>query len=801
MLSVDIGTTTMTARIGDDRSERRTVRYDGAPFTQSCVCFDGGEAAVGEAATAACAGTPSSFVASPLESILKGELTYGGTARTPAELISPLLALTIDAAGATGDERPDRISCIVPVHTAHLLRAPFAEAAASLELPEPWLVPAPLAAMLHMTGGEELAPGKTAVIIDAGGTSMDVTVIRAQRSGPPTILAHRSDRGMGANRIDGAIIRWLRVALEQTNPALMHAVGAETNRTLLASLHREVRGAKEALARSEETNIAVTTVQGSGSVPFTRGDLERILGRWLDRARSLLADTLAEAHLPADGTIGCALVGGGAGLPSLAAALGTVARITVAEDPLTAAADGALIADDRVLQLIAGMDDTPTPPQARSSSVVGRLSGWGKSVLDAVPPTPFRTGPDNAPSGPNGPGRSPGAPTPVASPASGLPDAGAGPAPRTPMTVPAAFERIRVGSTHVLAEDADGTIWQWGSVTRSPRPTPVPPGPVPGLTGEIATFDAGNGFSVASNVIGRVLAWGANESVQLGVVGARPPGAPPAEPALPEPVTHISCGDSHTLAITAGGQVLSWGTALWGRLGRGGFGALLPQEPGYVAGGLSGIVAVAAGHGHSLALDQEGTLWGWGRDNRQQLRGMSGGPMSAPVKLPFPGRFGAIDAGKGFSIALDWEGSVWTWGRNDHGQLGLGFASPTAAQGKVNLPGPAMVVFAGQSHAGAILDDGGVYLWGANDAGQVGRPDAVGFVVPLPTRIALPDDAARAVEIGGGDSFTVCMDERGRIFTWGSGTLGIDGSGMSQPQFATDRGPRRLVVQPDGPGE
>ncbi|GJP43264.1 hypothetical protein CLOM_g2747 [Closterium sp. NIES-68] len=130
----------------------------------------------------------------------------------------------------------------------------------------------------------------------------------------------------------------------------------------------------------------------------------------------------------------------------------------------------------------------------------------------------------------------------------------------------------------------------------------------------------------------------------------------------------------HTLAVTPGGVVLSWGRD-WdarrrpaGLLGRadGAFWRPAPVE------GLTGegqVVAVATGQYHSVAVMESGRVFTWGLNNRGQLGrptkskeegfrpGLVGGPLSHERIL-------AIVAGRYFTLAISQHGRLFTWGAN-----------------------------------------------------------------------------------------------------------------------------------------
>jgi len=102
---------------------------------------------------------------------------------------------------------------------------------------------------------------------------------------------------------------------------------------------------------------------------------------------------------------------------------------------------------------------------------------------------------------------------------------------------------------------------------------------------------------------------------------------------------------------------------------------------------LEHIVAIAAGEGHSIALDNNGNVYAWGDNQFGQLGNGTNDPCTTPVKVVGPDlnkngihepnegyleNVVAISAGHWHCIAVDVEGTIWTWGKGAGGQLGIG---------------------------------------------------------------------------------------------------------------------------------
>ncbi|MFE3506298.1 RCC1 domain-containing protein [Kitasatospora sp. NPDC059160] len=143
--------------------------------------------------------------------------------------------------------------------------------------------------------------------------------------------------------------------------------------------------------------------------------------------------------------------------------------------------------------------------------------------------------------------------------------------------------------------------------------------------------------------------------------------------------------------------------------------------------------------------------------------------------------------GSGFGLALLANGTVEGWGKNDKGQLGNGATSTTdewAVPGLVAGLGGVDAIAAGGSHALALLKDGTVKAWGLNDKGQLGDGTIVNANIPV-TVAGLEDVKA----IAAGDTFSMALLRDGTVKTWGNndkGQLGI----MPKPAKSTDAPPK-----------
>jgi len=87
----------------------------------------------------------------------------------------------------------------------------------------------------------------------------------------------------------------------------------------------------------------------------------------------------------------------------------------------------------------------------------------------------------------------------------------------------------------------------------------------------------------------------------------------------------------------------------------------------------SNVKIIEAGNEFSFAIKNDSTVWAWGNNTSGQIGdGSSSYEILTPVQVVGLSNIIAISAGGGHSLALKNDGTVWAWGRNEKGQLGDG---------------------------------------------------------------------------------------------------------------------------------
>lgn len=225
---------------------------------------------------------------------------------------------------------------------------------------------------------------------------------------------------------------------------------------------------------------------------------------------------------------------------------------------------------------------------------------------------------------------------------------------------------------------------QLGDGTDFDHSIPMPVDASGALAGKfVIAIAGGDDHSLALTSEGKVYAWGRNDFGQLGDGTTTRSDSPVPVSTLGalagKTVVAIGGGHSHSLALTSEGLIYAWGFNQNGQLGDGTTANSSEPVAVTMSGVLNGktVTAIAAGGDHNIVLVSDGHVYGWGRDDYGQLGDDSTLQSNTPVAVDTTGTFGAktivaISAGHTHSLALSSDGKLFAWGNNSSGQLGDG---------------------------------------------------------------------------------------------------------------------------------
>ena len=149
-------------------------------------------------------------------------------------------------------------------------------------------------------------------------------------------------------------------------------------------------------------------------------------------------------------------------------------------------------------------------------------------------------------------------------------------------------------------------------------------------------------------------------------------------------VRKFACGVRHCLALGSDGTVYSWGYGGDGQLGHGDFQIqTMPAAVKALQG--EGVIDVVCGDKHSLALTSGGDVYSWGDGSLGQLGLGDLRKQHTPSRvMELTGKMIlGISAGAYHSACVADNGSVYAWGAGQSGRLGVG--------DEANLPTPTLV--------------------------------------------------------------------------------------------------------------
>jgi alpha-tubulin suppressor-like RCC1 family protein len=195
--------------------------------------------------------------------------------------------------------------------------------------------------------------------------------------------------------------------------------------------------------------------------------------------------------------------------------------------------------------------------------------------------------------------------------------------------------------------------------------------------------------------------------------------------ALTGNVVAVSAGHNHSLVVKDDGSLWSAGDNVSGQLGRSISGNLNQFQQALSANAQQ----ASAGYAHSLVVKNDGSLWSFGYNLNGQLGDGSFTDRHVPVQL-FSGNVVQASAGDYHSLVVKDDGSLWSFGYNNNGQLGDNSTVDKASPTKM-LSANVTYAVGGALHSLILKADGSLWGVGANSYGQLGDNTITERLLPV----------------------------------------------------------------------
>jgi len=421
-LGIDFGTSyTVAASATDSGVQTVDVEGNGRDRLPSAVFLNGdGELLVGTAAQHQAKFAPERFEPTPKRSLGEGELFLGDRLVPVSELVSAVLARAFrEACQHEGERLPDVVRVTHPADWGDTRKAVLLEACAKAQIPNPQLVPEPVAAAVRIAL-QVTPPERHIAVYDFGGGTFDAAVLLRTEAGFEVAGPPVGRDPLGGEDIDQRIIDHLGELLAEDHPDEWSRLLAPQDvdwRGAAAELRAEVQQAKETLSDSTSCQLWVPGIKRG--VQLTRHELEELIADDINATVDALEAALADAGVTANDLAGLYLVGGSSRIPLVEHTLWNRigVKVSVQDNPKSVVASGA-----------AGWTRTAKRRVDRAGETAAARGGaaaadGGAGGVAAAPPT--SAGPDpprvHAPNGASGAGASSAPPITQEAPTAELP--------------------------------------------------------------------------------------------------------------------------------------------------------------------------------------------------------------------------------------------------------------------------------------------------------------------------------------------------------------------------------------------
>lgn len=307
------------------------------------------------------------------------------------------------------------------------------------------------------------------------------------------------------------------------------------------------------------------------------------------------------------------------------------------------------------------------------------------------------------------------------------------------------WKNIYPGRYHTLTIKSNGTLWSAGdndygqlgdgTFTDKLVQTQV------GTATDWKEVFVGPHSTVALKNNGTIWGFGWNYYYQLGI-GTVIDSNVPVQIGTTSDWKQVSIGDLACAAIKTNGTLWTWGSNYNGILGNGSTAnytnyAATPVQIGTDTNWkIVSLAGNAGGNDYALAIKNDGTLWGWGKNYSGALG--SGGNKYVPTQISIDTDWVDVKVTGGGGVATKSDGSRWAWGFNTYGSYGNGnnISSSISTPAYVGNVADWEKISVGSLHTLAIKNDGTLWAWGYNDYGQLGTSNYVSSNIPIQIGVA-----------------------------------------------------------------
>lgn len=344
---------------------------------------------------------------------------------------------------------------------------------------------------------------------------------------------------------------------------------------------------------------------------------------------------------------------------------------------------------------------------------------------------------------------------------------------------------------HTLGIRTDGTLWAWGYNyygAIQPGAGTVISSPIQ-IAGSWSQVVAGQSFSLAIKTDATLWAWGYNYDGLLGNGTAGTVSTPTQIAGSWKMVTAGGVGLTNyptnaILGIKLDGTLWAWGNNYNCQLGDGGTtsSTTAKQIAGswtmISCGGYDIDTSNCAGGGNgsaTLGVKTDGTVWGWGINNKGQLGTNNTTAYSNPVQIN--GGYTSVAISECAGGFIKSNGTLWISGTGLYGQLGN--SSTSTYSSPVQVSGTWKNIFLGSRQSFGLKSDGQLFGWGSNFDGNLGI-DTEAVKTYTPVQIS-----GSWSQVAVGKMHTLAINSAAELYAWGCSSTSSTARSAAANQLGT----------------